>query len=48
MLINRFEKIDFEQAKQDVLPFIKNASTLDLWGAEMFRDITKEIEGAEI
>ena len=45
MLNDRFEKIDFEQAKQDVLPFIKNASALDLWGAEMFKDITKGFEG---
>ena len=41
MLNDRFEKIDFEQAKQDVLPFIKNTSALDLWSAEMFKDITK-------
>ena len=47
MLNDRFEKIDFEQAKQDVLPFIKNASALDLWGAEMFKDITRGIEGTE-
>lgn len=47
MLNDRFESIDFEQAKQDVLPFIKNASALELWGVEMFRDITKGIEGTE-
>lgn len=47
MLNDRFESIDFEQAKQDVLPFVKNASALDLWGAEMFKDITKGIEGAK-
>lgn len=47
MLNERFEKIDFEQAKQDVLPFVKNTSALDLWGAEMFKDITSEIEGTE-
>ena len=45
MLNDRFEKIDFEQAKQDVLPFIKNTSVLDLWSAEMFKDITRRIEG---
>lgn len=47
MLNDRFEKIDFEQAKQNVLPFIKNASALDLWSAEMFKDITRGIEGTE-
>lgn len=44
MLNDRFESIDFEQAKQDVLPFVKNASALDLWSAEMFKGITKGIE----
>lgn len=44
MLNERFESIDFEQAKQDVLPFIKNAASLDLWSAEMFKDITKNLE----
>ncbi len=47
MLNDQFEKIDFEQAKQDVLPFIKNASNLDLWGAELFEDITRGIEFSE-
>ena len=45
MLNDRFGSIDFEQAKQDVLPFIKNTSALDLWSAEMFKDITMGIEG---
>ncbi len=48
MLNDRFECIDFEQAKQDVLPFIKNSSALDLWSAEMFKDITMGIEGTEV
>lgn len=43
MLNDRFESIDFEQAKQDVLPFVKNASVLALWDAEMFKDITREV-----
>ena len=47
MLNDRFEKIDFEQAKQDVIPFIKNTLALDLWSVEMFKDITKGIEGAK-
>lgn len=47
MLNDRFEKIDFEQAKQDVIPFIKNTLALDLWSVEMFKDITRGIEGTE-
>lgn len=31
LLNQRFETIDFEQAKQDVLPFITDPDKLDLW-----------------
>lgn len=40
----RFESIDYEQARQDVFPFIKDKSKLDLWSAEFFIDITKNIK----
>lgn len=40
MLHNRFDAIDFSQAKQDVIPFIQNASALDIWSAEFFKQIT--------
>lgn len=40
MLSDRFSKIDYEQAKQDVLPFIKDKSKLDFWSKEFFTDIT--------
>lgn len=43
MLNNRFETIDFEQAKQDVLPFITDKSQLELWDKEFFKDITQNI-----
>ena len=43
MLNNRFETIDFEQAKQDVLPFIPDKSQLELWNEEFFKDITQNI-----
>ena len=41
MLCERFASIDFEKAKQDVLPFIKDSSKLDLWGADFFSAITE-------
>ena len=44
MLNNRFETIDFEQAKQDVLPFITDKSQLELWNEEFFKDITQNIK----
>lgn len=41
MLCERFASIDFEKAKQDVLPFIKDSSKLDLWSADFFSAITE-------
>ena len=43
MLCNRFENIDYAQAKQDVVPFIKNHSTLDVWSVDFFCKITEEL-----
>ena len=44
MLNERFATIDFEQAKQDVLPFVADVSKLELWSKEFFCDITKNIK----
>ena len=33
----RFEAIDYEQARQDVLPFIRNPASLNVWSADFFR-----------
>ncbi len=41
MLCERFASIDFEKAKQDVLPFIKDSSKLDLWSTDFFSAITE-------
>lgn len=43
LLRERFATIDYEQAKQDVLPFIKDKSKLELWSKEFFDDITNSI-----
>lgn len=43
MLIERFNEIDFEQAKEDVIPFIKNPSVLDIWSKEFFIAITDQL-----
>ena len=43
MLNERFEAIDYESAKQDVLPFIPDANKLDLWSKEFFIDISKNL-----
>ena len=44
LLHTRFEQIDFEQAKQDVLPFIRNPDTLALWSADFFKGITESLK----
>ena len=42
-LHRRFETIDFSQAKEDVLPFIQNPASLDMWSKEFFQTITDEL-----
>ena len=37
-------QIDFEQAKQDVLPFIADQSKLSLWSSEFFIDTTSVLK----
>lgn len=44
MLHTRFEQIDFELAKQDVLPFIRNPDALALWSADFFKGITESLK----
>lgn len=44
MLKKRFYEIDFEQAKNDVIPFVKNISVLDIWCKEFFINITETLE----
>lgn len=41
MLCNRFDTIDFTQAKQDIEPFIHDISVLNVWSADFFRQITE-------
>jgi predicted nucleotidyltransferase component of viral defense system len=42
-LCERFASIDYPNAKQDVLPFIKNPASLDVWSADFFEKITQNI-----
>ncbi len=44
MLYERFEDIDYENAKQDVSTFIKDNKSLDLWSKEFFQSITNELK----
>lgn len=40
MLCERFETIDYSQAKADVTPFIRDTQALDVWSADFFKQIT--------
>jgi len=41
-LRKRFSAVDFDQARKDVLPFIKNPETVKLWSADFFTAITDD------
>ncbi len=41
LLIRRFNEVDFEQAKQDVIPFIHESKEIEAWCKEMFVEVTK-------
>ena len=43
ILINKFEKIDYSKAIEDVKPFIKNIDNLNLWSKEFFIEITNKL-----
>lgn len=44
LLIKKFKEIDYEEAKQDVLPFIKDTQNLNIWSKEFFISITAKIQ----
>ncbi len=43
ILFNRFSSIDYSQAKNDVLPFIQNPASLEVWSEDIFQSITNQI-----
>ena len=43
ILYRRFENIDYVQAKSDVLPFVRNPASLELWSKEFFQSITNQL-----
>ena len=44
MLYKKFDEIDFEDAKKDVIPFIKDIRTLNLWNKNFFNAISSQIK----
>ena len=40
LLIAKFSMIDYKEAKEDVLPFIKDSQSLNLWNQDFFCEVT--------
>lgn len=43
LLIKKFSNIDYNEAKEDVLPFIKDTISLNIWSKEFFISITNNL-----
>jgi len=43
ILKERITSVDFIQARQDVTPFIKDFSVLDLWSSDFFMGVAEKI-----
>ncbi len=44
LLIERIQSINWQQAKADVLPFIRDPRSLDLWGVDLFNEAVERIQ----
>ncbi len=44
LLKEKFKEINYDNAREDVIPFIKNISSLDLWSSDFFINITDKLE----
>ncbi len=44
LLNQRFTKVDFEEAKKDVIPFITDVNQVSLWSSDFFISITKNLK----
>ncbi len=44
MLNQKFDSIDYEEAKKDVIPFVKDTDLLNIWSADFFKAITQNLK----
>ena len=44
MLNKKFKEINYTDAKEDVIAFINDTASLELWNAEFFTEITKALQ----
>jgi predicted nucleotidyltransferase component of viral defense system len=47
LLLTKIEATDFQNAKKDVLPFIKDSQALDLWTKAFFVGLLEKLKGAD-
>ena len=43
LLIKKFSEIDYSDAKEDVLPFIKDTTSLNIWSKDLFINIINNL-----
>lgn len=43
LLQQRIQEVDFEQAKQDVFPFIRQSNVLDIWSQKYFSELALQL-----
>ncbi len=43
LLIKKFKEIDYTEAKEDIIPFIKNIDVLNMWSSKFFVAITEKL-----
>lgn len=46
LLYQRFEQINYREAKADVAPFLRRQESLGLWSADFFRQVSEELQEA--
>lgn len=44
LLIDKFNEIDYKEAKEDVIPFIKDVDSINIWSKDFFISITKKLK----
>ncbi len=44
LLINKFKQLNYKDAKEDVMPFIKDINILDIWSSDFFIKITEQLK----
>ena len=45
MLNKKFKEINYTNAKEDVISFIDDTDSLELWNSDFFIEITKKMQG---